>query len=549
MLKSKTRLASANQKEADICLLLEGTYPYTMGGVSTWTHELIQMQKHLTFSIVAIISADTPAKLAYKLPDNVISMQTLRLQGMPKGVASLPANKEAELFSALEKSLLRLQSKADLKDLAKIIHAIVPYRHKLGKRLLFDSYATWQMLLHMYKDTMPKTSFLDYFWSWRGLFGGLFSILLAELPKAKAYHALCTGYAGLLLARAHIETGRPCVLTEHGIYTNERRIEIASAHWLDDPDNFNLTITAKQDRELKDFWIDTFGNYSRLCYEACSRIITLYEGNQEFQRMDGADCTKMTVIPNGIDTVRYGAIKRIPHAPAVALIGRVVPIKDIKSYIKSVHILRQSLPDIRAYMIGPEDEDPEYAKECRELVEHLQLGQSFIFTGKVNTEEYLGMIDVIVLSSISEAQPLVILEAGAAGIPTVATDVGACREMIMGTADANLQEPKLRAGGMVVPLSNPRSIANAVFKLLTKPDYYRQCSEAIVERVCRYYNKSDQYKAYATLYRQLTGAGEDSALAVPEKVEIQESRKEKKETLNSLFPTSLAVLDPVTSVG
>src|SRR5476651_2296018 len=68
-----------NNDAADICLFLEGTYPYAMGGVATWVHELIQTQKHLTFSIVALISRDAPAKLAYELPPNVISIQNLRL--------------------------------------------------------------------------------------------------------------------------------------------------------------------------------------------------------------------------------------------------------------------------------------------------------------------------------------------------------------------------------------------------------------------------------------------------------------------------------------
>jgi len=503
-------LHSAPAGTADICLFLEGTYPYTMGGVSTWVHELIHMQKHLTFSLVALVSADARAELMYELPPNVISVKILRLQCLPEGSASLSPRKEIHLFSTLEQSLLRLQSHADLEDLAAIIREIAPYRDMLGQRILLDSQGAWDMLLRMYQEAMPKTSFLDYFWSWRGLFGGLFSVLLAELPPARAYHALCTGYAGLLLARARIETGRPCVLTEHGIYTNERRIEIASADWLDDPHSFNLSVSTpkrsgvKQDRELKDFWIDTFSNYSRLCYEACSQIITLYDGNQDFQRMDGADPHKLRVIPNGVDVVRYSALERVPHSQTVALIGRVVPIKDVKSYIKAVHMLKQALPEICAFMIGPDDEDKEYAKECRELVESLQLGGTFTFTGKINIEEYLKFIDVIVLSSLSEAQPLVILEAGAAGIPSVVTDVGACREMIMGAGSEN---PKLGAGGAVVPLSNPRAITNALLQLLTEPAYYRQCSRAMAERVRRYYNKEKQHKAYAELYRQLTEAG------------------------------------------
>jgi len=479
-----------------------------MGGVASWTHDLIIMQSHLTFSLVALVSADAKLELAYKLPENVISLATVRLQKLPSGATSLPKKEEIALMEELEAPLLRLQSQANLNDLATIIDAIEPYREKLGKHILFNSKVAWDMLLRMYQNTMPKTSFIDYFWSWRGLFGGLFSILLAPppLPPAKAYHALCTGYAGVFLARARLETGKPCIVTEHGIYTNERRIEIASADWLHDNGAFSLSVNKSYiEREIKDFWIDTFGNYSRLCYEACSKIVTLYKGNQEFQRFDGAQHDKLMVIPNGIDFKRYGSLKRVAHAPTVALIGRVVPIKDIKTYIKAIGMLKSALPEILALIIGPSDEDPEYSKECMELVEHLDLKQTLLFTGKVDIEQYLKVIDVLVLTSISEAQPLVILEAGAAGIPTVATDVGACREMIMGDVS---EKPRLGAGGAVVPLSNPRAVADAMLQLLTNQDYYTKCSRAINKRVQRYYNKEQQYKSYANLYDNLIDEGE-----------------------------------------
>src|SRR5580692_9654795 len=82
----------AKTVKADICLILEGTYPYAMGGVSTWTHELIRTQSHLTFAIVALASADAPAKLLYELPPNVVGLTTLRLQCMPKGKPALHAD-------------------------------------------------------------------------------------------------------------------------------------------------------------------------------------------------------------------------------------------------------------------------------------------------------------------------------------------------------------------------------------------------------------------------------------------------------------------------
>ena len=177
----------------------------------------------------------------------------------------------------------------------------------------------------MYESTHGDSAFLDYFWTWRALLGGLYSMLLCDLPPALVYHPVCTGYAGLFAARAHIETGRPVILTEHGIYTNERRIEIGMADWLYETQRAGLQIEHSR-RELKDLWMESFSTYSRACYEACTRIVTLYEGNQQFQIDDGADPEKLAVIPNGIDTERYAAVVRGQDArpPTIALIGRVV---------------------------------------------------------------------------------------------------------------------------------------------------------------------------------------------------------------------------------
>lgn len=487
------------QKKADICLFLEGTYPYVAGGVSNWTHELIKMQNHLTFHIVALVGGKSCNDLRFELPKNVVGFDTIYLQQLPKGNATLSAKQENVLFRTIKKPLLNLQQEGNLNDLKTIIQTIKPFKDKLGYQILFNSYPAWELLVSMYNITMKDSAFLDYFWSWRALFGGLYSVLFAPLPEADIYHALCTGYAGLFLARAKIETGKPCLVTEHGIYTNERRIEIASADWLEDQKALSMVINKKHiNRELKDFWIDTFGNYSRLCYQVCSHIVTLYEGNQAFQIMDGADPGKLKIISNGIDYEHFSSIqKHYPHPPTIALIGRIVPIKDVKTFIKSVGILQKSLPDIRAFIMGPTEEDPQYYQECIEIIDYAGLEKYVVFTGKVNIEEYLGYIDVIVLTSISEAQPLVILEAGAAAIPTVATDVGACYEMIMGRQD---EYPALGKGGAITPLSNAKAVANELLLLFSDKEHYQQCSTAIQNRVRCYYNKNQQYKSYSELY-------------------------------------------------
>lgn len=493
-------------QEADICLLLEGTYPYVAGGVSGWTHELIEAHKDLTFTIVALLPPNAVTKLHYPIPKNVLHIKNVFLQQIPR--EGPPPSKAilTKICQALQGPLLKLQTGPTLGLLQEVMRIVAPYRHNLGESEMLNSRQAWEMILGMYNHSLANNGFLDFFWSWRALYGGMYTVLLTDLPKAKVYHALCTGYTGFMLARAYLETGRPCMLTEHGIYTNERRIEIASADWIDDRKSLDLGIEIHEgERELRDFWIDTFASYSKLCYEACTWIITLFEGNKEFQIADGADPKKLKIIPNGVDIQKYEHIQRQPGGPpAIALIGRVVPIKDIKTYIRACDILRRTFPDLQAYIIGPTDENEEYTLECKEMVAHLGLKETVIFTGKVKVAEYLPKIDVIVLTSISEAQPLVILEAGAAGVPSVATDVGACEEMIRGFKN---EDPPLGPGGAVSGLSNPISIANNIIPLLTDRELFVRCSEAMRKRVRTYYNKDDQHKAYRELYASLMAMG------------------------------------------
>jgi polysaccharide biosynthesis protein PelF len=486
-------------QEADICLILEGTYPYVSGGVSGWTHELILSQPHLKFALISILprdEADEP-EMKYTLPENVISLQRLHLQRLPEGEKLGHAATE-DLLEALRAPLESLTTgQSTLEDFATVVKHFQPYIDRLGQTALLDSEAAFALLSEMYEHDFAESSFLDYFWSWRAVLAGLFSLVSFPLPRAKVYHAVSTGYAGLLCARAKLETGKRAIITEHGIYTNERRIEIATAEWLTEGTSKALTISQTR-VDLRDLWTATFANYSRIAYQAADEIITLFADNQRAQMADGAPREKLRVIPNGIDVERYALSKTaVASPPAVALIGRVVPVKDIKAFIRAVGILRDRLGDIDAYVIGPADEDPHYLKECEELVEYLRLEHQLTFTGKVDIRDYLPWLHLVVLSSISEAQPLVVLEAGASGTPVVSTDVGACREMLQG---ARHEDPPLGEGGIIVPPANPTALANGIYTLLTDKGRYAACAEALRQRVNTYYNKQDQLQSYRELY-------------------------------------------------
>jgi glycosyltransferase involved in cell wall biosynthesis len=486
---------NAERQLADVCLILEGTYPYVTGGVSTWTHDLIKAHKDLSFHLVTLLPIGASTQMRYEVPGNVISHSRIFVQQLADG--QMADRAAIKLCDQLEGPLLRLQSHGGVKPLADIIEALRPCRAEAGKLALLNSPAAWNLLRRMYDQTYPDSSFLDYFWSWRLLLGGMYSVLLSKLPKALVYHTVSTGYAGLLAARAAIEQDRPVLLTEHGIYTNERRIEIGMADWLHTGKTTSLDLESRI-HTLKDLWINTFIGYSRACYEVASEIITLYEGNQQFQLQDGAAPEKLRIIPNGIDYDRFSRIRRETKTrPTVALIGRVVPIKDVKTFIRACGLLKDLVPGVRALILGPMDEDPEYFHECETLVRHLGIEEEVTFTGRVKLDDYLGRIDVVALTSISEAQPLTILEAGAAGIPSVSTDVGACCEVIIGRSS---ESPALGPGGAVTPLCNPVATAAAIAKLLNDAQWYAQCSRAIRQRVLRLYNKTILEKTYRDVY-------------------------------------------------
>ncbi len=488
--------------QTDVCLILEGTYPYISGGVSGWAHQLILSQSHLQFSLISILPPRFTGRPKYDLPKNVASLSHIYLQQLPEKKGKISSKEMEIFFKALELPILNLQNRAKTETLKSLLDVLGTVQNVLGEELLLNSEEAWKMLLRMYRSSIGEGSFLNFFWSWRGLLAGLYAILLADIPNAKVYHSLCTGYAGLYLAKACLSTGRPGMLTEHGIYTNERRIEITAADWLNDQKSMNLQINrGKYEKDLKDYWIDTFSGYSKLCYEACREIITLFQGNTTFQIEDGADPKKIRIIPNGVDFAKYSSIKKDKdHPPTVALIGRVVSIKDVKTFIRSIAQVKDKIPEIRAWVIGPMDEEEEYYRECLELTKTLHLQTTLTFTGKINIMDRLGQIDVVVLTSISEAQPLVLLEAGAAGIPSIATDVGACREMLYGCSD---ELPSLGQGGIVCPLSNPAAISEGIVSLISNEEFYAMCSKTMRERVKKYYHQDQQRDAYQALYKSL----------------------------------------------
>ncbi len=486
-------------RETDVCIIVEGCYPYIAGGVSAWIDWLIRSQTETSFSIVALWPKPTSQPPRYALPPNVVRLQHLYLQDFgAEPMTSLPVPLEVD---GLAHALENLMTAGGRVSLERVIRLLAQIRQHVSLPELFNSPVGWRIAQGMYAEEMPFASFLHFFWAWRALFGGLLATLELPLPRAKVYHTISTGYAGVLAARAAIETGRPALLTEHGIYTNERLVELLMADWVADTVDKGHALDDPR-FDLRDMWIRAFEAYARTCYETSSDIVTLYQDNQRAQRSLGAGDDTIRVIANGIDLNRFAGIRPAEERgrPTVALIGRVVPIKDVKTFITAAALVREQVPDVLALILGPTDEDPEYFGECQALVSALRLDGCVAFTGTVDVLDYLSQIHVVALTSLSESQPLVILEAGAAGIPFVATNVGSCREILEGRPD---ETPKLGAGGIVTELVAAEEIATAIVALLRDPQRRRQYGEALRERVRRTYTADKASSAYRALYRRL----------------------------------------------
>ena len=170
---------------------------------------------------------------------------------------------------------------------------------------------------------------------------------------------------------------------------------------------------------FKSIWIDYFYYLSKLAYQYCDKnYFPFLEYNRNIQIEYGAPEEKTIVIPNGVDEKKYGSIVRNKRKGFhVGSILRVVPIKDVKMMIKGFKIASDQIPDMTLWLIGPTDEDDDYYEECLKLVENLGLKEKIIFTGRADVTEYYSFLDLLLLTSISEGQPLSILEGLASGIP------------------------------------------------------------------------------------------------------------------------------------
>lgn len=493
---------------ADVVLLLEGTYPYIRGGVSSWVHQIILSQPERSFHLV-FIGGDPSlyGDIRYELPDNVCQLDTYFInEQQPKKplLARKTDPEQFELWCEFTEFFFSARSDVPSSKLVSQIFKLLNTKQGVDLCQFLYSKTSWQNIQARYQAQCPDQSFTDFFWTFRGMLAPLFRIaeIARQLPKAGVYHSISTGYAGFLGAGASLINDVPLLISEHGIYTKERKIDLASAQWVPSSKRDFWSGLSHDPGVFKAMWIRFFEVLGRCAYDQAQTITSLYQGNRERQLRDGAPAQKLRVVPNGISLERFSAClaQRPSETPMVmGLIGRVVSIKDIKHFIRSVRFVSASIPQIEGWIIGPCDEDPAYVEECEQLVESLGLVDQVKFLGMQDITQLLPKLGLIMLTSISEAQPLVLLEGMAAGVPFVATDVGSCREIAEGMDETDRAYGQ---AGSIVPIAAPNITADAVLALLNDPERWSRYQQAGLARVRNIYHDTLMFERFKELYEE-----------------------------------------------
>jgi len=212
---------------------------------------------------------------------------------------------------------------------------------------------------------------------------------------------------------------------------------------------------------------------------------------------------RLRVIRNGIDVDRYHAVTNVagvrralglPAGLLVGTAGRFFPEKNYGTLLQAVAALVPSLPNVHLIMMGDGPERPALEAAAAEL----GVTDSVHFLGwRSDVADLLPLLDVFVLSSLSEGLPLVVLEAMACGVPVVTTPVGDLPEIVV--------EGRT---GFLFPIGDADALAGIVRRLAAAGSQRRAVGCAARAWVAERYSMRQMVDAYARAYDGEAGSGD-----------------------------------------
>lgn len=183
--------------------------------------------------------------------------------------------------------------------------------------------------------------------------------------------------------------------------------------------------------------------------------------------VEGIQPSRASVIPNLLSASAFAAVEPASVPGAGPLVSTVANIRQIKGHGDILDAARKIVASglmFRWVLVGGEDDSGQFRRMAREE------GLPLTFVGSVpDPRPYLAASTVYAHPSWSEGMSNAILEAMAAGLPVVATDVGGTAEALAGT-------------GVLVPPRNPMALAKALVRLLSQPETRTHMATASRER-------------------------------------------------------------------
>ena len=209
----------------------------------------------------------------------------------------------------------------------------------------------------------------------------------------------------------------------------------------------------------------------------------------------GVSPTKITVINNGVrelsgsvDTQRElrEQLSLASSSPVLGIVARLDPVKNHRFLFQSVHELLPELPGLKLIVVGggPEEEN------LRRLVREQGLDGTVLMVGQQeNIADWYSLFDIFVLTSKSEGLSLTLIEALAAGLPIVTTDVGGNSEVVEHGFD-----------GFLIPPDDKEAFKRAVLKVARDGKLCQTFSRNGRQRFQEHFSLSRMVKAYETVF-------------------------------------------------
>ncbi len=469
----------------DIALLAEGTYPYHPGGVSVWCDQLVRGLAPHRFAVHAITArpGETPV---WEIPDNVVGIHNVALWGPTPKVARKVRN-SSELQSAFRQLAVSLVEEDGEPDFLDALHQLFALSRQTPVAGALQTTASMEVLLEVMRagpgdrafTTEPAAVAVSDAQLALELIEHQLRPLFGPAPEADLCHATANGLAILLALGARWSRNTPLVLSEHGIYLRERYLSYGHETY---------------SSSLRSIMLRFFQRLTWAGYQIASAIAPGSEYNRQWQETNGAAPERINPIYNGVDPADFAASPCEPDVPTLVWLGRIDPLKDVETLIRSFAKVHEVLPEARLRIFGGASSgNQEYLDRCIALRDSLGLVDSAIFEGRApSVLEAFHAGHIVLLTSISEGFPYSLIEAMASGMPTVATDVGGVSEA---TGDA----------GLIVPPKNPEATAAACLRLLSDADLRHSMGRAARARILSLFTLEQSLAIFGDLYREVTG--------------------------------------------